>query len=79
MHDYDVHEVVYLNFKILVSWARALGRPLLPISENVLNLLLRYSRFLLIQYTFCQKNDIGLTEYWIKHRSNFLGFQTKKI
>jgi hypothetical protein len=27
---------------------------------------MRYSRFLLIQYSCCQKNNIGLTENWIK-------------
>jgi hypothetical protein len=43
MHDYDVHEAVYLNCEIRVSWARVLDRgagSLLPNSENVLNLLL---------------------------------------
>jgi hypothetical protein len=42
MHDYDDHEAVYLNCEICVSWARILGPgagPLLPNSENVLNLL----------------------------------------
>ena len=38
-----------------------------------------YSRFLLIQYPCCQKNNIGFTEYWIKHRTNFSPFQTKRI
>jgi hypothetical protein len=37
-----------------------------------------YIRFLLIQYP-CQKNNIGLTEYWIKHRTNFSAFQSKKL
>jgi hypothetical protein len=38
-----------------------------------------YSRFLLIQYPYCQGNNIGLTEYWIKHTTNISAFQTKKI
>jgi hypothetical protein len=39
MHDYDVHEAVYLNCEICISWARVLGPgagPLLPNCENVL-------------------------------------------
>ena len=41
MHDNDVHEAVYLNCKIRVSWARGSGPcpgPIWPKSENVLNL-----------------------------------------
>jgi hypothetical protein len=38
-----------------------------------------YRRFLLIQYPYCQRINIGLTEYWIKHRTNISAFQTKKI
>jgi hypothetical protein len=42
MHDYVVHEAVYLNCEIHVSWARVLSPgagPSLQNSENVLNLL----------------------------------------
>jgi hypothetical protein len=43
MHDYDIHEAVYVNFEIRISWARVLGPgagPLLPNSENALNIFL---------------------------------------
>ena len=41
MHEYDVHEAVYLNYKFDDPWVRGSGPsvgPIWPYSENVLNL-----------------------------------------
>lgn len=48
MHDYSVHEALYLYFEIHVSWIRGSGPSVGTISlysENALNLLCSYNYF----------------------------------
>ena len=75
MHDNDVHEAVYLNCKICVSWARGSGPwagPVWPNSENVLNLQKSSSLFSYI-FEKIYMHDYDVHEavtrplYWYHH------------